>query len=350
MEGTTNYLIPGYASFTNITNVEMVPYSSDDSADPEQAIIIGTDRVAIDFTKGTSKNILTSFELKLDEMIYSNTQLNESEAKTAQIMQNLILVHRSNFYIDNMELGNDYKDLQTNIVWFLAVYLQDLTITIKNIQWNLHGRILNSVDPLNLYMENIVVDYVKGYGGVRIRPDCNYPEASYFAALNVKNITFYYSGERQIPVVLQALIESSGSGDFIIDHYYSYTYIYEHELESQVGVQAIEHCMPDIEENRYFNITNADFNMPVQDGRATNVISSTVEEERYRVSVLYYENITINDHLEGLYPALHAAATVNDIFIYRNIYFNSTSNYFSILFVATANEIIMENIFFEKAD
>ena len=174
MEGTTNNIIPGYASFTNITNVEIVPYSSDDSADPEQAIIIGTDRVAIDFTKGTSKNILTSFELKLDEMIYSNTQLNVSEPAIIKVEQHVILVHRCNLYMDNMELSNDYLDIRTNNVWFLPVFLHDKKITIKNIQWNLHGRMLESFDPLNLYMENIVVDYIKGHGGVKTRPICNY--------------------------------------------------------------------------------------------------------------------------------------------------------------------------------
>ena len=70
--------------------------------------------------------------------------------------------------------------------------------------------------------------------------------------MDVKNITFYYSGDRHTPIVHQSLIESVGSGDLFIDQYYSYTYIYAHELEAQVGIQAFEVWMPeDEEQSRY---------------------------------------------------------------------------------------------------
>ena len=106
----------------------------------------------------------------------------------------------------------------------------------------------------------------------------------------------------------------------------------------------------DEEQSRYFNISNVHINMPVQDGRASNSLASTLELEKYRSSVLKYENITVDDHLEGLYPTLYSRATYNDTIIYRNVYLNTTSNYFATLFVQTAKEVIMDNVFFEKAD
>lgn len=238
MEKTTNYIIKGRGYIVNITNVEILPYSNEDSVVPDKATIIGTDYMILDYIDGTTMNILASFDQMLDEMIYDNTELDESEISLIGTLDYLLLLHRSNIYIDNMVLGNDYVYITVTTIWLLPVYLQHRTVTFKNIDWNIHGRLIYSDDPMNLEAENIYVDYIKGYGGIRLIPHCNYPEAELESIINIKNITFYFSGERQTTPVINSLVEYRGSGSMYVDQYSSYTWIYEYELEAQIGIQA----------------------------------------------------------------------------------------------------------------
>ena len=68
-----------------------------------------------------------------------------------------------------------YRDVQLNInldaPFIIAVYEQAHTVTIKNMNFHTSGRIFRSYQPVNLYVENVYVDFYGMMGGFSIDAD-----------------------------------------------------------------------------------------------------------------------------------------------------------------------------------
>ena len=178
MEGTTNYLMIGNNYIVNITQVIIQPYSENLLTDPGKASIVGLDNGALEFTAGTSYNLLQSLELKVTEMIHDNTEITESEKTTLTIEKILIAVQRSNFAMCNMNLYSNYSDVydENNFIW--GLYIQERLISIHDLHVNISGIIFKTLDPLNMNIQNIDVDYYKTLGGIRMDSKWNYPEVT----------------------------------------------------------------------------------------------------------------------------------------------------------------------------
>jgi hypothetical protein len=79
MEKTINELMMKKSYIVNITEVNILSYSSDPDATPEKANIVGIDDEVLTNSKGTSFNLLSDFSLKITEQISSNPGLSTTE-------------------------------------------------------------------------------------------------------------------------------------------------------------------------------------------------------------------------------------------------------------------------------
>ena len=164
MEYTKNELPLNIGHIVNMTNVDILPYTLR-SSDADKATIVGMNRREITSSPSTSFNILKSFELRIDEMIMSNSDITDGEKSNLGVNANSIAIIRSNFRIQNMELLSEYEEVTDNPTFFLPLYIQDKVIQYKDLHIRISGTISNIYDPCNFIIENIDVDYYKNTAG-----------------------------------------------------------------------------------------------------------------------------------------------------------------------------------------
>ena len=165
MENTQNYLYMFNNYIVNTTYVQILTYSSDETAIPGKASITGLEQESLTNSLGTSLNILRNYDLRIEEAINTNSDITEAEKSNIEQSKFVLLLLRSNFFIDNFEIYSEYNSLQEANLLFFPVYLQAKLFKGTNLHFVTSGVILQSFDPLNIHIENIDVDYYKGLGG-----------------------------------------------------------------------------------------------------------------------------------------------------------------------------------------
>ena len=190
-EGTSNTLGLKHGNIVNITNVSIHPYSSLLIV-PVKTTILVKDEVEIMKSPSTIFNIMKTFELRIDEQVINNTAITEQERLRVEFNDYNILVLRSNFMIQNMNVISERADINNDVFLMFFVYIQDKTITIKDMHFNVSGTISMAYDPLNMNLINTEVDYYRNLGGFEQVMFCNYPEAELDTTVFVDNIHFYY--------------------------------------------------------------------------------------------------------------------------------------------------------------
>ena len=223
MEGTINILGLRQGSIVNITNVSLITYSQI-SSEPGKATILVKDKVDIESSPNTMFNIMKTFELRIKEQIFNNTAITEQEKFKVEFNDYNIMVLRSNFMIENMNIVSERADIYNEVFLFFHVYIQDKTITIKNIHFNVSGTISMTYDPLNMNLINIDVDYHRSSGGFEMETFCNYPEAELDTTIFADNLTFYYGNSRTVNPVRKNQLRNQQPGNYIVSNYRSETY------------------------------------------------------------------------------------------------------------------------------
>ena len=164
MEGTSNILGFKQANVVNITNVSIVPYSLASST-PEKATILVKDEVEIVARPSTLFNVMKTFEMRMDEQLLNNTAISQQERLKVEFNDYNILILRSNFIIDNMNIISDRADLYNDVILMFFVYIQDKTITLKNMYFSVSGTLSMTYDPISMNLINLDIDYHRNLGG-----------------------------------------------------------------------------------------------------------------------------------------------------------------------------------------
>ena len=228
MEQTTNILGFKQANIVNITNVSIVPYSLT-SSDPAKAIILVKDEIDIVASPSTLFNVMKTFEMRMDEQVNNNTDMAEQERFRVQFNDYNILVLRSNFMIDNMNIISDREDLYNDVILMFFVYIQDKTITLQNIYFSVSGTLSMTYDPISMNLINLDIDYHRNLGGFEMEVVCNYPEAELDTLMLVDNLTFYYGSDRAVNPIRKQMLTNQQPGDFIVNNYHSEIYLMPNE-------------------------------------------------------------------------------------------------------------------------
>ena len=68
------------------------------------------------------------------------------------------------------------------------INIQNKSINMANIDIQLTGYIMRSIDPLSLYVSNIFIDFYAMMGGFHLNIACNYVEAFLHGEIKTNNI------------------------------------------------------------------------------------------------------------------------------------------------------------------
>ena len=235
MEATTNILGLRQANIANITSVNIMPYSLT-SPEPGNTTILIKDEINIVNRPSTLFNIMKTFEMRIDEKITNNPDITEQEKLRLEFDNYNFLIIRSNFMMQNMNITSDRANVLDDVFLFYIIYIQEKTITFKNMHFSVSGTISITYDPLNMNMMNIEVDYYRNQGGFEQYMFCNYPEAVLNTTVYVDNIHFFYSRDRQVIHVNKQALRNQQPSEFIVNNYRSDMYLNNNE---QHGILAV---------------------------------------------------------------------------------------------------------------
>ena len=158
---------------------------------------------------------------------------------------------------ENINMMSERADLYHNVFLLFYVYIQDKTITVKNMHFNVSGSISMTYDPINMNLINVDVDYYKNFGGFDMQMFCNYPEAELDTTIFVDNITFYYGSERAVNPISRRTLRNQQPGKYIVNNYYAETYVAQNEQHGMLSLYLSQDCLRDVDTLRQFNVTNA---------------------------------------------------------------------------------------------
>ena len=136
---------------------------------------------------------------------------------------------------------------------------------MKDIDFRVSGLIFTTYDPLNLYMENIDLDYSRNIGGFNVGVVWNYPEAYIEGVVNITNMKVYYSTpDRLIDTLFFHVFRYDGPGHYVVNGYYSAVYSTFAETKTSLYYQMQANWLPMLDTVHYINISNTVTTMPFE--------------------------------------------------------------------------------------
>ena len=198
-ENTKNYVDLSFNYIINITTVIISSYSSTSSTPSKATLVAGEvndptqANITSYYSNTTIFNILLSTKLNKSKLTLHSTLLNSTELNNLSKQTQVIMVHRSNFTIENIVLNSTFNDINSKYFFFFTIYLQNRNFRMTNIDSRISGGIILWYDPMNLFLTNVDIDYSRNNWGIYFGVFWNYPEAYVDAIINCTNVKFYYS-------------------------------------------------------------------------------------------------------------------------------------------------------------
>ncbi|CAI2379095.1 unnamed protein product [Moneuplotes crassus] len=185
--------------------------------------------------------------MKSDFTEYESTVLSSSAAS--------IVVLRTSLTIEGVDFYREAEYISEDKIFISPVYLQEKTLNITNVNFNVTGRIIRTYDPLNVHLQNISFDsYRISVFYSDIQTLCNYPEAYLFPEFNVTGITHVLS---QPKVILKSpkIFILSGPGNITISSLDLTDYfITKGEDILGIGLVVSSGCLPQDGNIQFFNV------------------------------------------------------------------------------------------------
>ena len=191
-ETTKNYVDLSFNYTINITTVTISSYSTTSSTPSKATIVAGEANnptqanITAYYSNTTVFNILLSTKLNTSKQIFSNSLLSLTELSYLSQKAQVMIVHRSNFTIENIVLNSTFYNINSKYTFFFVVFLQNRNFRMANIDTRTSGGIVLSYDPMNLFLENIDIDYSNNNWGFSVSIIWNYPEAYVDATITIK--------------------------------------------------------------------------------------------------------------------------------------------------------------------
>ena len=300
-ENTTSYIDIDFNFIINTTTVNIQPYSLSSGIPTKATIIAGEQNnpyqsnITAYFSSSSIFNILKNTELRKEQQIFLNSNLQVSEKTSLSLSGRVINVDRSNVFFNSIVFKSVFEDINSNYVFFYAIYLQNRTFSFIDVDFRTSGILFNSFDPLNLYMYNIDVDYTNNIQGIDIQPVWNYPEAFTGGAINITNIKFYYAnGTREVAQLTGPSIRYTGSAHFLVNGIYSATYALPNAAQFAVSSYNLQVCLPMLDYPQHLNFTSFYMTLPTNPNfDRENMLKTQIYLDTYRYHILTVSKIFI---------------------------------------------------------
>lgn len=244
----------------NITSVTIESYSDTAINNPGKAILF-VRQYSIDMF-----NLKTVFNLVSNNTLTLQSKINVSGISTREVTllsstDTTLFAFRSNLIMNNLRIqGNLEEDSQIGSFFLRPIYLQEKTLTLKNLDIQLTGVFLRSFDPMNMYIENVYVDFHAMMGGFHMNIECNYPEAYLNGKLQSYNLTAVNAFTRIAPFRTPFLVTSGPEDIYFVD---SKLYVWGSLQEDRAIVETYVNsgCLPNDGRNHTFTFIRTKMSM-----------------------------------------------------------------------------------------
>ena len=210
---------------------------------------------------------------------------------------------RSNVTLLNLKLRGDVDNNNLKTSYFMKpINIQNKSINMTNIDIQLTGYIMRSIDPLSLYVSNIFIDFYAMMGGFHLNIACNYPEAFLHGEIKTNNITIINSKERTAPYRIPFFVTSGPEYVYMNN---SNVYVSGSLLEDRAPIEthSKQECQPDDGERQYMIFDHIIMTLPVNPNNI-RFDSYYIDLAAYntRTLVLMYINSDYFDQNHMAYP------------------------------------------------
>ena len=205
-EGTTWYMQQGYNYVLSISSVTIQTYS-EISSSPGMATLFVIQNTVNMFSNQTTFNLVSNNTLKFASKVNASL-LTTGEISQLSTLDTTLYVCRSNLTLINLKLQGDLSNYQASSYFIRPVYIQDKVITMNNIEIQLTGYFMKTIDPFSLYITNLYMDFYAMMGGFDLNINWNYPEAYLTGSIITNNMTVVNSQTRiaafRIPFIVSS--------------------------------------------------------------------------------------------------------------------------------------------------
>ena len=176
---------------------------------------------------------------------------------------------------------------------------------------------------MNLYVENVYMDFYGMMGGIYINADWNYPEASLIGSIFITNVTAVNSQTR-IAKYMSGILYYSGPANVTVQNTNVLIYGSLSNDKSQIEIQLNRACLPNDGNIQTITIKNNVFSLPSNPIKDQFVkLYVDVTDSYHRQLIGNFQNNQIKDIILNVYPVFNCFFISNSIITLSN---NTISN------------------------
>ena len=244
-----------------VFNLFIITTYSSSGSSPLRATFQISNTASSYFSNTTQFNIISEVELRVKEAInYTGSTIVETEILS--YLASVFIVNRCSLTISNIDMYRDVvADKLFDIPLIIAVNQQTHLITMKNMDFHISGRILRGIQSMNLFVENVFMDFYGMMGGIYINADWNYPGASITGDIYMNNVIAINSQTR-IVQLMNGLLFYSGPANVTIQNSNILLYGSLASDRSLIEIQLDNECLPNDENIQTITMNNNLITLP----------------------------------------------------------------------------------------
>ena len=350
MENNLIYMTNLRNFYIDFPNIQITTYSSTQNT-PMRAIIQITDAKKSYFSNSTQFNIVANVTLRLTQALnytgYTSVETDISSYSTA-----VLITNRCSLSISNIDVyRNITSDKNLDVPFIIAIYEQAHTVTMINMDFHISGRILRSSQPLNVYVQNVYMDFYGMMGGIYINADCNYPEASITGSIVITNVTAVNSQTR-IAQFMSGILYYAGPANVTVQNTNVLIYGSLSNDKSQIDIEINSACMPSdgniqtirINDNLFSQTSNPDSD------RFVEMYIDVISNYPRQIASRFYNN-QITNIVQNVYPVFYWFFTGSSTVYLSNNTISNVSAQQGLITINTMNTAtLLNSVFYNSSD
>ena len=348
-EESVIYLEDDKNFIVNITSFKMDTYADSDRT-PGRATIIPTAASQSIKSSKSAFSVIDDPALRLNDVIAAGNFSN-AEAYFIPLSGYTLKIVRSSAIFENLNVERSASELYSSKIFVSAIFLQDKSVAMTNMNVDVPGIFFMTTDPLNGHFKNILFEGYRLMLGFLFETSCNYPEAASKAEIVFDELTVVTSKAR-LPLPSSGVVMYSGVANVTLmnsDLREFYFFLSSSSVTTAMYTSA--KCIPDDGAVQIYNYKNVSLALEKsQTGEEKrSIITSIFISEKYRKSIAYASDCKItNFHDQDLLIFYFTATPVDECYFTGNLFSNITKgSWDNMVIIGSYNQVILSDNTFE---
>ena len=303
------------------------------------------------FSESTQFNIVSNITLRLTQALnysgYTSVETDISAYSTA-----ILIINRWDFSISNIDVyRNITSDKNLDVPFIIAINEQAHSVTMINMDFHISGRIFRSYQPVNIYIQNVYMDFYGMMGGIYINSDCNYPEASITGTIFMSNVTAKNSQSR-VAEFKAGILYYAGPANVTVQNTNVLIYGSLSDGRSPIEIQSNSKWSPNDNQLQTITIQYNFFTL------ASNSNSERFVEAYIEIASSYPRQINahilnnqITNVVQNVYPVFFWFFTSSSTIYLSNNTISNVSTQHGVITLSTMSSITLSNsVFYNSSD